>query len=170
MKFSVLTRKSHAWGAFLIAAPLGLVIVTGLLLQVKKQLSWVQPPERRGSQHEPALTMTQILHACRGVPESPIQTWADIDRIDMRPSKGMIKVKAWDHTEIQLDASTGAVLQVAYRRSDIIESLHDGSWFGEWTKLGLFLPVGLTLLGLWCTGLYLFFYPRWVKWRRPRRV
>lgn len=170
MKFSVLTRKSHAWGALLISLPLVLVIVTGLLLQVKKQLTWVQPKELRGSRGDPTLSMDQILAACQTVPESPIKSWGDIDRIDLRPSKGMIKVKAWDHTEVQLDARTGAVLQVAYRRSDIIESLHDGSWFGEWTKLGLFLPVGLTLLGLWCTGLYLFFYPRWVKWRRPRRV
>ena len=138
MKFPVLARKTHAWGAIIIAVPLGLVIVTGLLLQVKKQFTWVQPTELRGQKGDPTLTMEQILTACRGIPESPIQSWNDIDRIDLRPAKGMLKIKAWDHTEVQLDARTGEVLQVGFRRSDIIESLHDGSWFGEWTKLGCF--------------------------------
>ena len=33
------------------------------------------------------------------------------------------------------------------RRSDLIESIHDGSYFGgDWTKLGLFLPAGIVLL------------------------
>jgi uncharacterized iron-regulated membrane protein len=170
MKLSVFTRKTHAWGAMIIAIPLVLVIVTGLLLQLKKQLPWVQPVERRGSKGDPTLTMEQILTACRSVPESPIDSWNDIDRIDIRPGKGMMKIKAKNNLEIQLDARTGEVLQVAYRRSDMIESLHDGSWFGDWAKLGLFLPAGLALLGLWLTGVYLFFYPRWVKWRRPRRA
>jgi uncharacterized iron-regulated membrane protein len=169
MKLSVLTRKSHAWAAIIIAIPLILVVATGLLLQVKKHVTWVQPTELRGRGGDPSLTMEQILAACRAVPESPIQSWSDIDRIDMRPNKGMMKIKAWDHTEIQLDARTGEVLQVGYRRSDIIESLHDGSWFGEWMKLGLFLPVGLSLGILWFTGVYLFFYPRWIKWRRRHR-
>ncbi len=44
--------------------------------------------------------------------------------------------------------------------SDWIESLHDGSWFGgEFAKLGVFLPAAAVLLGLWVTGVYLFFMP-----------
>jgi hypothetical protein len=56
-----------------------------------------------------------------------------------------------------VDLGTGRVLQHAYRRSDLIESIHDGSFFGgNWTKLGLFLPAGLMLLFLWISGLFLF--------------
>lgn len=43
------TRKLHRWGALLTAVPLLLVIVTGLLLQVKKEAAWIQPPTMRGS-------------------------------------------------------------------------------------------------------------------------
>jgi hypothetical protein len=60
-------------------------------------------------------------------------------------------------------------MQTAYRRSDLIESIHDGSFLaGDWTKLGLFLPAGLTLLLLWLSGL-------WMVWiqlngKRKRRL
>ena len=59
------------------------------------------------------------------------------------------------------------MLQVAYRRSDLIESIHDGSFFaGDWTKLGLFLPTGVTLFLMWCGGLWMFWVPFWAKRKR----
>ena len=71
--------------------------------------------------------------------------------------------------EVQVDLGTGHVLQTAYRRSDLIESIHDGSFFGgDWTKLGLFLPAGLTLLLLWLGGLWMFWVPFGAKWKRAR--
>ena len=39
----VFFRKTHRWGAVLVAVPFLLVLVSGLLLQVKKQVPWVQP-------------------------------------------------------------------------------------------------------------------------------
>jgi hypothetical protein len=59
-------------------------------------------------------------------------------------------------------------VQVEYRRSDFIETLHDGSWFGDSVKLYVFLPVAIVVLGLWFTGMYLFALPYMVKWRRKR--
>ena len=62
--------------------------------------------------------------------------------------------------EVQVDLGTGAVLQTAYRRSDIIESIHDGSFFaGDWTKLGLFLPSGIVVLLLWLSGMWMWWVP-----------
>lgn len=75
------------------------------------------------------------------------------------PGKGLLKVVSTNRCEIQLCASTGNLLQIAQRRSDLIESLHDGSWFHPAAKLWVFLPVGVVLLGLLLTGLYLFFVP-----------
>lgn len=58
------------------------------------------------------------------------------------------------------------MLQTAYRRSDLIETIHDGSVFaGDWTKLGLFLPAGLTLLLLWLSGMWMV----WVQFIGKRR-
>jgi hypothetical protein len=75
-------------------------------------------------------------------------------------------VKVWLQSgwEVQVDLDTGRVLQTAYRRSDLIESIHDGSFFaGDWTKLGIFMPCGVALLLMWLTGLWMFWLPFSVK-------
>lgn len=161
-------RWIHYWLGILSALPVLVILVTGLLLQVKKQSTWVQPSEQKGEKTEPLVPFSQVLQACQQVPEAGVKSWKDISRIDVRPGKGIMKVQAKNNWEIQIDSATGAVLQVAYRRSDLIESFHDGSWFGDWAKLGVFLPAAIILLILWVTGLVLFFQPFWVKWRRSR--
>jgi len=167
MAFRIWNRKLHRWAALLSAAPFLLVLATGILLQVKKEVPWVQPATMTSPTREPGLPWPDLLTIARSVPEAQIQTWADIDRIDLQPRKGVLKVIAKSRWEIQLDAGSGAVLQVAYRRSDLIESLHDGSWFSDAAKLGVFLPSALLVLLLALTGLYLWWLPNWVRWRRP---
>lgn len=152
-------RKIHAWLSIVIALPLLLVIGTGLLLQVKKQWPWVQPRTQKSAASFPRLSFAKILEIAKTVPEAEIKDWGDIDRLDARPSKSVIKIRAKNRWEIQIHHQSGEILQVAYRRSDLIESLHDGSFFHEYVKLGLFLPVALILLVLWFTGVYLFFLP-----------
>jgi uncharacterized iron-regulated membrane protein len=162
----VLFRKTHRWGAILIAAPFLLVLVTGILLQVKKQVAWVQPTTNKGKAKVPTISLEALLAAVQSVPEAEVKGWQDIDRVDLRPKDGIIKVTCKNRYEVQVDFQTAEVLQVAYRRSDLIESLHDGSWFGDPVKLYVFLPAAVVVLGLWFTGIYLFLLPYSVKWRR----
>lgn len=169
MKFNLLNRKVHYWLSAAIAVPILIVIASGILLQTKKQLTWVQPPERRGASQTPQISLPQVLEIARTVPEAEISGWDDINRLDVRPSRGMLKVTAKNHWEIQIDTETGAILQSAYRRSDIIESIHDGSFFHDGVKLWIFLPAGIILLVLWLTGIYLFILPLWVKRRRKTK-
>ncbi|MGH9849360.1 MAG: PepSY domain-containing protein [Blastocatellia bacterium] len=170
MKFPTLNRKVHYWVSIFVAAPVLIIIGTGLLLQMKKQLRWVQPPEQRGEGRDMEITFPQILAICRNVPEAQVQSWEDINRLDVRPSRGMIKVWAKNNWEVQLDSRSGKVLQVAYRRSDLIEAIHDGSWFHESAKLTIFLPAGITLLLLWLTGIYLFFLPIFTRRRQRAKL
>jgi uncharacterized iron-regulated membrane protein len=165
-------RKSHRWGAIVVALPFLVVIVTGLLLQLKKEWAWVQPPSARGESGAPAVSFEAILAATRSAPETGIQSWGDIDRLDVQPGRGIVKVQARSRWEVQVDLQTAQVLQVAYRRSDVIEALHDGSWFHDRVKLWLFLPTAAVVFGLWLTGVYLFFLPYAVRWsrRRARRL
>lgn len=164
--FRVWNRKLHRWGAVAVAAPFLVVIATGVLLQLKKQLDFVQPPEQRGTVGAPLVDMPTILSSARSVPEAGISSWDDIDRLDVRPGKGIIKVVSQSKWELQLDGTTGAVLQSAYRRSDLFESLHDGSWFHPQAKLWVFLPSGILVFCLWVTGIYLFLLP--IRTRRAR--
>lgn len=159
-------RKAHRLGSVLVAGPFLLVLGTGILLQVKKQVPWVQPGTQRGASKEPSASFAAVLEAVRAVPEAEVQSWADVERIDVRPKDGVMKVQCKNRYEVQVDFASARVLQVEYRRSDLIESLHDGSFFGEPAKLWAFLPVALVVLGLWFTGMYLFALPYWVKWNR----
>jgi uncharacterized iron-regulated membrane protein len=168
INWRIWTRKAHRWGAILIAVPFLVVIATGLLLQLKKEWSWVQPRTQRGAGKVPEASFDAILQAARSVPEAGIEDWKDIDRLDVRPERGIVKVQAHNRWEIQVDLKTAAVLQVEYRRSDLIESLHDGSWFHDRVKLWVFLPTAVVVLGLWLTGIYLFFLPYAVRWSRRR--
>lgn len=156
-------RQTHYWGAIICALPMLIVIVTGLLLLLKKDIDWVQPPSARGQGHIPEISFEQVLSAASSVDQAQIKSWDDIDRLDVRPSKGIIKIRANNRWEIQIDHQTMEVLQVAYRRSDLIDSIHDGSFFHDKAKLWVFLPSALILFILWVTGLYLFLTTHFAK-------
>jgi hypothetical protein len=167
-RWHVWARLGHRWGAIVVAAPFLVVLGTGILLQLKKHWSWVQPATQRGQGKAPTVSWEALLAAARSQPQAAVRQWSDIDRIDIQPGRGLAKIQAKSRWEVQVDIQTGTVLQTAYRRSDLIESLHDGSWFHEHAKLGLFLPVAVIVLGLWVTGVYLFILPYWVRWTRHR--
>jgi uncharacterized iron-regulated membrane protein len=170
MKLHVLNRKVHYWASLLIAIPVLVMIGTGILLHLKKDWDWVQPAEQKGSSKTPKLDFGRILEICQQVPQADIKEWSDIRRVDVRPSRGMMKVWARNGYEIQIDSETGAVLQVEFRRSDTIEAIHDGSWFSDSLKYYLFFPAGIILFVMWLTGIYLFVLPQWIKWRRRRKA
>jgi uncharacterized iron-regulated membrane protein len=166
----VLNRRLHRWGAIAVALPFLVMLASGLLLQLKKQLDFVQPPEQRGaaSSAVTAVSLPDILARVREIPHVGIQSWADSDRIDVRPAKNIMKVVSLTRWEVQLDLVTAEILQVAYRRSDLIESIHDGSWFHPTAKLAVFLPAGAIVLGLWVTGMYLWVLPHLARRRRAK--
>jgi len=166
MRASLLNRKLHRWGAVLTALPLCLILATGILLQFKKEVSWIQPSTWKGTGTLPALSFQRILDIVRTTPEAGLREWADIDRLDVRPGKGLLKVRGKNRWEVQIDARNGSVLQVAYRRSDLIESLHDGTFFHSGVKLWVFFPVALVLAGLWITGLILWILPHLHRQRK----
>ena len=167
MKFNFLTRRIHYWAAAFVALPALVIMGTGLLLQTKKHWSWVQPTEHRGTGEIPVIDLEGVLSSIRATPAHGVTGWQDVNRIDVRPGRGV--AKAWLNSgwEVQVDLGTGQVLHSAYRRSDLIESIHDGSFFGgDVVKLGLFLPAGIVLFLMLLTGLWLFWLPFSVKRKR----
>ncbi|MEO1041054.1 MAG: PepSY-associated TM helix domain-containing protein [Pseudomonadota bacterium] len=171
MKAQKLLRQIHHWASPVIMLPLGLVVVTGVMLMLKKDINWIQPPTARGvaPTELPALSFAELFAAASEVEELRLQTWHDLDRVDVKPDKGVVKFIAANNWEAQIDSSTGEVLQVAYRRSDLIESLHDGSFFAGWTKHFVFLPAGLVLFVMWGTGVYLFALPHVKNWQKAQK-
>ncbi|RIV18636.1 PepSY domain-containing protein [Fibrisoma montanum] len=95
----------------------------------------------------------------------------NLDRIDIRPQKGMVKFVFQDHYwGIQLDCTTGQVLHIERRRSDFIEHLHDGSYFDsllqsgdQLIKLTFTTIMGVSLLIFSITGFYLYYGPKRIR-------
>ena len=88
------------------------------------------------------------------------------------PNPAMVRIRdvdaATDTFEVQIDTATGEILQVAIRRSDLIESIHDGTYFNDHFKLWVFLPAGIVLATMVITGLHLFLLPYLVRRKRAR--
>lgn len=169
MNFDSRNRRWHSRIAWIIAIPFILVIATGLLLQLKKHWSWVQPSEQKGTDHAPWVSLDAIMKEMMAHPELRLTGWQDVVRGDLRPSKGLGKFTLSENREVQVDLGTGKILKIAVRRSDWLESIHDGSFFaGDWSKLGIFLPVGVLALFLWASGVRLLLVP-WIMRRRRAR-
>ncbi|MHC4744976.1 MAG: PepSY domain-containing protein, partial [Planctomycetota bacterium] len=90
----------------------------------------------------------------------------DIDRVDFRPGKRVFKVRSkHNYAEIQVDAVSGSVLSVASRPSDLLEAVHDGSYYAGWMHAALMPVAGGGLIFVSLSGLYL-----WLSsWMRKRR-
>lgn len=91
-----------------------------------------------------------------------------IDRIDIRKEKGMVKFVYTDHIwGLQLDGATGKLLHVERRYSDLIENVHDGSILDTYlgTSNGQFkvfytTVMGVALLIFTITGFWLWYGPK----------
>ncbi|MCU0357351.1 MAG: PepSY domain-containing protein [Cyclobacteriaceae bacterium] len=169
-------RKLHRiFGTWLLIFFL-LMAATGFLLGWKKHSGGlILPKTERGvsSNLEDWLSYDSLNRLAR---EALVAHFNDnrsaaLDRIDARPDKGIVKFVFKHHfTEIQLDATTGRVLAVNQRTSDIIEQIHDGSILdflfstsdGQ-IKLAYTSIVGIGLSTLSITGFFLWFNPRRIR-------
>lgn len=158
--------KLHKWIGVVAALILVNAAVTGGLLLVKKQFAWIQPPEQKGSaSHAPAATFDAVLAALKTVPAAGVSSWKDVARLDVRPNRSLIKATCANGLEVQLDAADARVLQSAVRRSDLIEQIHDGSFFGDAVHGWLMPAVAASLAFLSLSGVYLFLAP-WLRRRK----
>ncbi|MGK7898927.1 MAG: PepSY domain-containing protein [Xenococcus sp. (in: cyanobacteria)] len=147
-------RIVHRWLAIIMSLPILFILITGIFLQLRKPIDWIQPPAMKGSeQYQPTIALEQVLTEVRTIPEMQVNNWSDIKVLDLRPKKGIIKIRNHNELETQIDASTGEILQVAQRRNDFVTKMHE---FSAWhARLWLGLPVRLGFLALFVTGVYL---------------
>lgn len=161
----------------LVAIPLLLVVgissITGILLGWKKNVDVLQPPTR--SAPAASLDDWRPLHQLGEVARAALESelgGADpgllvVDRLDVRPDKGIVKVLFPGAWEVQVEGVSGEVRSVARRHSDWIESIHDGSIISDGFKLLAMNGLGIGLLALSVTGFWMWLGPR--RLRRQRR-
>lgn len=167
-------RKWHRYLGLFLATFLLISAITGLLLGWKKDANWIQPPTQKGESKD--MTTWKPMHEIAAISQSaliqydPNQAKNKIDRMDARPSKGIIKVLfKKGNWEVQVDATSGEIKSIDKRYSDWIESLHDGSIVGDKFKLISMnaLGIGLTILGI--TGFWLWYGPKIIRAMRKKQ-
>lgn len=163
-----LYRKLHRWFAIPLFLFLTLIGATGLLLGWKKQAGLL-PKTQKGSNLETQtwISLDSISNIAIRYAEQKLKKSPEIDRIDIRPQKGVAKIVYAQHfTEVQIDCATGQVLAVNARNSDLIEKIHDGSILdfklnpdGEQFKLSYTTLAGVGLVLLAISGFWLWYNP-----------
>jgi hypothetical protein len=175
-------RKIHRQIAIILFAFFLIVSITGLLLGWKKNSGGlILPPSAKGISPDLKTWLPfdslQTL-AIKALHDSISPTLsAELERIDARPQKGMVKfVFEDDYWEVQLDGTNGKLLQLSRRRSDIIENIHDGTILdvlfntkNDQFKLSYTTIMGLSLLMLTITGFWLWYGPKRLRKQKRNR-
>jgi uncharacterized iron-regulated membrane protein len=156
-------RLLHRW----VGIAAGLVLLgsagTGLLLLLKKDYAWLQPQVVRGEpgpveRLQPLPAVYAAVFAL-GLPQ--FRSEADIARIDFRPAQRVHKVvSVHEHLEVQVCATTLRTSGPLPRRSDWLEQLHDGSWFGDPVHDWLMPAAACALLFLAVSGYVMWLWPK----------
>ena len=161
-------RRIHRLTASFLSVALLLVAVTGIILGWKKNsYGYIHPDSHQGTTSDLSrwLTLDSLKSiAIMTLRESGSSELSEeLDRIDIRPDKGMVKFVFVHHYHgIQLDGATGRVLHLEHRRSDLVEDIHDMSLVDkllgieeEVFKLIYTSFTGLSLLVFTVTGIWL---------------
>lgn len=168
-------RKFRNWHRLLglsLSAFLVISALTGILLSFKKDVALLQPPTQKGisknlEQWKP-LSELSDLATIAFYAAHPNQSNNSVDKIDVRPSKGVAKVLFEEgYWEVQIDGTSGEIKSIARRHSDWIEHLHDGSIISDWFKLLSMNVLGVGVLVMISTGLWLYYGPR--KYRKKKQ-
>ena len=151
---------SHLWLGVITTGVVLILAVSGILLNHKRTLGLMPdvPHEPTGGFTE-ALPLAALADAAAAA--APDAAGAGVDRMDVRPRAGIIKVRFRDDpvTEVTLDINDATVLHVGERNDVFLEKLHSGEIFGDaWILLSDFGAVALIILiG---TGYWLWLFPR----------
>jgi uncharacterized iron-regulated membrane protein len=153
-----------------------LVSLSGLLLGLKKNTGLLAPTQKGVSADMSGwLSMDSLQkNALAFYRDSISAEPVTLDRIDVRPDKGMAKFSFKEnYWGVQLDCTSGELLLIEKRHSDLIEDLHDGSILdslfgtdGEQIKVVYSTVLGLSLLVLVISGFWLWYGPKRIRYEK----
>ncbi|MBC7904062.1 MAG: PepSY domain-containing protein [Gemmatimonadaceae bacterium] len=174
-----IARKVHRTTGALLFVFFFFISITGLLLGWKKHSGdALLAKSRKGSSTNLAewlsidsLHRLAAIHAREHIGPAFDTT---IDRIDVRPDKGMVKFTfVSDFVGLQLDGATGKLLHIEKRRADFVENVHDGSILDRYfntsngqIKLVYTSVMGVALFIFTVTGFWLWYGPKRMRSRK----
>jgi uncharacterized iron-regulated membrane protein len=141
-------RKWHRKVSLIIALPLLLVVLSGLVLQLRNQSEWIQPKTVSAPRGYEVIHFNRLIQGLN-ISEK------EVDQVIYRPGKNNISLRLKSGEEIQVDPANGRVLKRAMRRTGWLIELHQGSIFGSIGQYGIFFLTGIGMVFLIITGVML---------------
>lgn len=154
---------AHLWLGVVFTVMLTAISVTGILLNHKRGLGLMPDVA-----HAPAAPFTDALPLSRlaaialaAVPPGDSLDVGFVDRMDVRPGDGFVKVRLRDasSTEVTIDVTSGRILHIGPRGDAFLEKLHSGEIFGGRGVL-LSDAGAIALLITLITGVWLWLVPK----------
>lgn len=172
----------HLWLGVLSTVALIAIAITGILLNHKRGLGLM--PE---VSHEPtgeftaALPIERLAYAALlAAPPAAKGEWKEgdvvdlglIDRMDVRPRNGFVKVRLRDKAsmEMTVDIITGRVIHVGRRGDVFLEKLHSGEIFGGLPFVIISDIAAIALVLTLITGYWLWLVPKLSRGTREERT
>jgi len=120
-------RRLFGWSAALVA---GLLLSCYPLDVLESARLMPDVPHEATGVFGDALPLAELVRLASAA--DPAAAAAGVDRMDVRPGDGIVKVRFDDAvvTEVTLDINSGAVLHVGERNDVFLERLHSGEIFG----------------------------------------
>lgn len=145
-------RKLHRQLSIWVAVPFFLILVTGIVLQLRNSFEYLQPSVVKTTvvPGQPVLTIEQVI-------EKLGDRKNEIEQIIFRPEKNNVSVRLKGEIEVQLNPQTGEILKEAKRRTSFLIELHQGSLFTKVGQYAIYFPAALILLFLLFSGVILYF-------------
>lgn len=151
----------HLWIGVVVTFLILAISTTGILLNHKK--AWGFMPETDVERPEAfmgSLPLPRLAELASGA-VGPAVAEAGVDRMDVRPGDGIVKVRFDDPavTEVTLALDDGEVLTVGERNDVFLEKLHSGEIFGD-SGILLSDAAAIALALLLISGVWMWLYPR----------
>lgn len=151
-------RKFHRVLAIILALPFALVLLTGIVLQLRNVIPSIQPQSLKMERLDGmALKSFEQLIQMSNVPQD------QIDQIIFKPNKFHLAIRLKNGQDLQVHPQTGQVLHSAPRYTAFLIELHQGSYWGKVGQYGIIFPASIGLVLLLITGIFI--YP----WKRSLR-
>jgi uncharacterized iron-regulated membrane protein len=156
-------RQAHKVVGIGAAFFLLVMAVTGFLLSLKGEIAWMRPPVGKAEKVESlaeVVSLDVVTQSALAVGRPDLRSVDDIDRIDYRPGKNIFKViSAKGYSEVQVDGKTGQVVAVGNRNDQLVEDIHDLSFFDERLRTTVSPVIALALAMMAISGVVIWTVP-----------
>ncbi len=143
-------RKWHRYVGVIIAAPLLFITITGIFLQFRSNLNWIQPKAAMVD-FNPNHTLLTLNEITKNYDPKTVE------QVIYKPSNGVLTIRLKDGLEIQKHPESGVILQESVRRTSLLIDLHQGSIKDSFfLRYFIFIPVGFGLFFLIISGMIIY--------------